>query len=88
MPSFIEHLSHTTRSFRRFRESYPVTEALMTQWVDNARQTASAANRQPLRYRIITAAIPASRSSTPWPGRATSPTGKAPKKESAPPATS
>lgn len=54
MPSFIEHLSHTTRSFRRFRESYPVTEALMTQWVDNARQTASAANRQPLRYRIVT----------------------------------
>lgn len=54
MPSFIEHLSHTTRSFRRFRESYPVTEALMTQWVDNARQAASAANRQPLRYRIVT----------------------------------
>lgn len=54
MPSFIEHLSRTTRSFRRFRESYPVTETLMTQWVDNARVTASAANKQPLRYRIVT----------------------------------
>lgn len=54
MPSFIEHLSHTTRSFRRFRESYPVTKELMTQWVDNARVTASTANKQPLRYRIVT----------------------------------
>lgn len=54
MPSFIEHLSRTTRSFRRFRESYPVTETLMTQWVNNARVTASAANKQPLRYRIVT----------------------------------
>lgn len=54
MPSFIEHLSHTTRSFRRFRESYPVTKELMTQWIDNARLTASAGNKQPLRYRIIT----------------------------------
>lgn len=53
MPSFIEHLSRTTRSFRRFRESYPVTETLMTQWVNNARVTASAANKQPLRYRIV-----------------------------------
>ena len=54
MPSFIEHLSRTTRSFRRFRESYPVTETLMTQWVNNARVTASAANKQPLRYHIVT----------------------------------
>lgn len=54
MPSFIEHLSRTTRSFRRFRESYPVTETLMTQWINNARVTASAANKQPLRYRIVT----------------------------------
>lgn len=54
MPSFIKHLAHTTRSFRRFRESYPVTKELMTQWVDNARITASGANKQPLRYRIVT----------------------------------
>lgn len=54
MPSFIEHLAHTTRSFRRFRESYPVTKELMTKWVDNARLTASASNKQPLRYRIVT----------------------------------
>ncbi|MEF2846459.1 MAG: nitroreductase family protein [Eggerthellaceae bacterium] len=54
MPSFIKHLAHTTRSFRRFRESYPVTKELMTQWIDNARITASGANKQPLRYRIVT----------------------------------
>lgn len=54
MPSFIEHLAHTTRSFRRFRESYPVTKELMTKWVDNAHLTASASNKQPLRYRIVT----------------------------------
>lgn len=52
MPSFIQHLAHTTRSVRRFRGIYPVTEALMTQWVDNARLTASAGNLQPLRYHI------------------------------------
>ena len=54
MPSFIEHLSHTTRSCRRFRGIYPVTKELMTKWVDNARLTASAGNKQPLRYRIVT----------------------------------
>lgn len=54
MPSFIEHLSNTTRSYRRFRSIYPVTETLMTKWVDNARVTASAANLQPLRYHIVT----------------------------------
>ena len=53
MPSFIEHLSHTTRSCRRFRGIYPVTKELMTKWVDNARLTASAGNKQPLRYRIV-----------------------------------
>lgn len=54
MPSFIKHLSNTTRSYRRFRQIYPVTPELMTQWVDNARVTASAGNKQPLRYRIVT----------------------------------
>lgn len=54
MPSLIEHLSNTTRSYRRFRSIYPVTETLMTKWVDNARVTASAANLQPLRYHIVT----------------------------------
>lgn len=54
MPSHIHHLANTTRSFRRFRENYPVTKKLMTEWIDNARVTASAKNAQPLKYRIIT----------------------------------
>lgn len=54
MPSFIKHLANTMRSYRRFRQIYPVTPELMTQWVDNARVTASAGNKQPLRYRIVT----------------------------------
>lgn len=53
MPSHIHHLAYTTRSFRRFRENYPVTKDLMTQWVDNARVTASRANLQPLKYHIV-----------------------------------
>lgn len=53
MPSFIKHLANTTRSCRRFRQIYPVTPELMTQWVDNARVCASAGNKQPLRYRIV-----------------------------------
>lgn len=54
MPSFIKHLANTTRSYRRFRQIYPVTPELMTQWVDNARVSASAGNKQSLRYRIVT----------------------------------
>ena len=54
MPSFIKPLANTTRSYRRFRQIYTVTPELMTQWVDNARVTASAGNKQPLRYRIVT----------------------------------
>lgn len=54
MPSFIKHLANTTRSYRRFRQIYPVTPELITQWVDNARVSASAGNKQPLRYRIVT----------------------------------
>lgn len=54
MPSFIKHLANTTRSYRRFRQIYPVTPELMAQWVDNARVSASAGNKQPLRYRIVT----------------------------------
>lgn len=54
MPSHIQHLARTTRSIRRFRRNYPVTENLMMTWIDNARVTASGKNLQPLRYRIIT----------------------------------
>lgn len=38
------------RSYRRFDENQPVTEALLHELVDLARLTASAANKQPLRY--------------------------------------
>ncbi len=53
MPSFIEHLAHTTRSYRRFRENFPVTPSLMEKWVDNTRYCASTKNLQPLRYRMV-----------------------------------
>ncbi len=53
MPSFIQHLAHTTRSNRRFRENFPVTPKLMEQWVDNTRYTASTKNLQPLKYRVV-----------------------------------
>lgn len=38
------------RSYRRFDASRPVEHALLVNLVDLARQTASASNRQPLRY--------------------------------------
>lgn len=53
MPSFIEHLAHTTRSNRRFREIFPVTPTLMEKWVDNTRYCASIKNLQPLRYHVV-----------------------------------
>ena len=54
MPSHVQHLARTTRSFRRFRENFPVTRDLMTQWVDNARVTASRCNIKPLKYHLVT----------------------------------
>lgn len=53
MPRQVHHLTLNNRSYRRFRENYPVPETFMIEWVDNARQTASAANKQPLRYHIV-----------------------------------
>ncbi len=53
MPSHVHYLANTTRSFRRFRQNYPVTRELMVQWVDNARVCASRANLQPLKYHIV-----------------------------------
>lgn len=53
MPRQVHHLTLNNRSYRRFRENYPVPLQFMTEWVDNARQTGSAANKQPLRYRIV-----------------------------------
>lgn len=41
------------RSYRRFDEGDPIGRDLMVCLVDLARQTASAANLQPLRYRVV-----------------------------------
>jgi nitroreductase len=38
------------RSYRRFDESHPISRETLLELVDLARQTASAANRQPLKY--------------------------------------
>lgn len=54
MPRQIQHLANATRSYRRFRGNYPVTETLMKEWINNARVCASAKNAQPLKYRIVT----------------------------------
>ena len=78
MPSFIEHLSHTTRSYRRFRSIYRVPEGHMKKWVDNTRYTASAKNLQPLRYRIVS---DREMCTTRLHGLATLPIGKALKKK-------
>ena len=50
-----EDLVLKTRSYRAFDESAPITEQDMRELVDLARRTASAMNRQPLRYRIVSA---------------------------------
>ena len=42
------------RSIRTFDESRPVTEEMLTAFTDIARKCASAANRQPLKYRFVT----------------------------------
>lgn len=52
----ILHLARATRSFRRFNERFIIGEDLLTQWVDCARQTASAKNLQPLKYHLVTEA--------------------------------
>ncbi len=50
-----EDLVLKTRSYRAFDESAPITQQTMRELVDLARRTASAMNRQPLRYRIVSA---------------------------------
>ena len=47
---------HATRSCRRFSQERSVTPNELLSLIDLTRYTASAANQQPLRYRIITAA--------------------------------
>ncbi len=46
----IEKLVIRNRSYRRFRESHRITRDLLIELVSLARCTASAANRQPLKY--------------------------------------
>lgn len=43
------------RSYRAFDESRPITETDMRELIDLARKTPSAINKQPLRYRIVSA---------------------------------
>ena len=49
----IKDIAHMCRSYRRFYQDQPIDPALLTDWVDTARITASSANAQPLRYRIF-----------------------------------
>ncbi len=46
----LEELVLRNRSYRRFDESRPVARETLVELVDLARRTASAANRQPLKY--------------------------------------
>lgn len=50
----LEFLVDNCRTIRSFDESRPVTEAELTSFINTARKTASAANRQPLKYRLVT----------------------------------
>lgn len=50
MTMMIEDLIRKNRSCRRFYENQPVSEELLKQLVNLARLSASAANRQPLKY--------------------------------------
>lgn len=49
----LEELVVKTRSYRSFDPKRPITREVMLHLVDLARRTASAINRQPLRYRIV-----------------------------------
>lgn len=51
----LEKLVLQNRSYRAFDEAHPITEQDMRALVDLARRTASAMNKQPLRYRIVSA---------------------------------
>jgi len=46
----LTELVHKTRSYRRFDERLPVSRQTLVELVDLARHSASAANRQPLKY--------------------------------------
>jgi nitroreductase len=46
----VRELVLKNRSYRRFHENVPISEAQLREWVDLARLTASGGNKQPLRY--------------------------------------
>ena len=50
----LEFLVDSCRSIRSFDESCPVSREELLSFVDIARKTASAANRQPIKYRLVT----------------------------------
>lgn len=50
----LNFLTDNCRSIRSFDESRPVTDEMLTAFTDMARKCASAANRQPLKYRFVT----------------------------------
>lgn len=50
----LKSLVTACRSIRSFDESHPVTKDDLLELIDTSRLVASAANRQPLKYRIIT----------------------------------
>lgn len=52
----LKDIAKKNRSYRRFYESEPVTVEVLKDLVDTARYAASAANRQPLRYRLVSGA--------------------------------
>ncbi len=53
MCMIFSELVRNTRSFRRFNENDPVPSEMVKELIDLARICPSAANRQPLRYRIL-----------------------------------
>jgi nitroreductase len=46
----VRELVLKNRSYRRFHENVPISEAQLREWIDLARLTASGGNKQPLRY--------------------------------------
>jgi len=50
----LKDIVYRTRSYRRFDESYRIDRKILEELVDLARMSASAANRQPLKYLLYT----------------------------------
>ena len=64
-----EQLIIRNRSYRRFDHSKPVDDATLRRLVDIARRTPSAANRQPLKYILVSEASRCASSSLTCGGR-------------------